>query len=625
MDRLSEMCRLGPHGDLIIPPSWIVKLPRKGSFKSSIRISPKVRKSSKRRFKKDQQPPTPPSGSLVSSTHANSKSSVPASSSSLLPIPTSLEDQESNENNPEKLQSSSTLLVHGNHIPSPSAACSSTVFTPERRTSLEDSDLREDKPFLTLSNVSNINSICNYNNNTGGDIISDINKPSNNDNNNDEASGGILSSCHTGLHPDASFKSGNALRTLGPAADVAVGHHRSFAIKPIPSTTTKPLLVFINPKSGGNQGGKLVQKFQWLLNPRQVFDLSQGGPKVGLELYKKVQNLRILACGGDGTAGWIFSALDDLGIKPPVSVLPLGTGNDLARAFGWGGGYTDEPISKILFNVRDGEVVQLDRWDVIVERNFNAPVNISLIDSEPSTSSLGDETPLSASTAKSSSTTSIAEDVLGSESLPTGVINNYFSIGVDANIALEFHEAREAHPERFNSRLRNKMFYGQAGGKDLLQRKWKDLCNYITLECDGVDLTQRLKDLKVHSLLFLNIASYGGGTRPWGGSSPVYETPRTDDRLIEVIGLTTYRLVSEIEFGVNVVDTCLSFQPLLQAGGHGSCIAQCRSANIITTRTIPMQVDGEPCRLLPSIIHIKFRNQANVIAKAKTHTQPIHT
>ena len=87
------------------------------------------------------------------------------------------------------------------------------------------------------------------------------------------------------------------------------------------------------------------------------------------------------------------------------------------------------------------------------------------------------------------------------------------------------------------------MFYGQAGGKDLLQRKWKDLCNYITLECDGFDLTQRLKDLRVHSLLFLNIASYGGGTKPWGGTSPVYESPRTDDKLIEVIGLTTYQLV----------------------------------------------------------------------------------
>lgn len=318
--------------------------------------------------------------------------------------------------------------------------------------------------------------------------------------------------------------SGKTLRSASSSS------HRSFAIKPIPSSTTKPLLVFINPKSGGNQGGKLIQKFQWLLNPRQVFDLSQGGPKVGLELYKKVPNLRILACGGDGTAGWIFSALDELDIRPPVAVLPLGTGNDLARAFGWGGGYTDEPISKILVNVKEGEVVQVDRWDLIVEKNPQA-VELPMTAFSASYSSMGSELSLD------------TESGGGRENLPTNVINNYFSIGVDAHIALEFHEAREAHPERFNSRLRNKMFYGQAGGKDLLQRKWKDLCNYITLECDGVDLTQRLKDLKVHSLLFLNIASYGGGTRPWGGNSPVYESPRTDDRLIEVIGLTTYQLV----------------------------------------------------------------------------------
>lgn len=56
---------------------------------------------------------------------------------------------------------------------------------------------------------------------------------------------------------------------------------RTFVIKPIPTVSVKPVIVFINPKSGGNQGAKLLQKFQWLLNPRQVFDLTQGGPKMG--------------------------------------------------------------------------------------------------------------------------------------------------------------------------------------------------------------------------------------------------------------------------------------------------------------------------------------------------------
>nr|XP_027194387.1 eye-specific diacylglycerol kinase-like isoform X1 [Dermatophagoides pteronyssinus] len=354
--------------------------------------------------------------------------------------------------------------------------------------------------------------------------------------------------------------------------------HRSFVIKPIPSANLRPLLVFINPKSGGNQGSKLIQKFQWHLNPRQVFDLSQSGPRLGLDLYKKVHNLRILACGGDGTAGWILSVIDEIAIQPPppISVLPLGTGNDLARSFGWGGSYTDEPIAKILCNIQDGQIVQLDRWNLKVQPNQSCQQQQSqqLLD----------------------------ENKGAKHNLPLDVVNNYFSIGVDAHIALSFHEAREAHPERFNSRLRNKMFYGQAGGKDLLQRKWKDLCNYVHLECDGKDYTGRLKELKVHSVLFLNIPSYGGGTRPWPTSSAPsnFQTPKTDDGYIEVIGLTTYQL------------------PLLQAGGHGTIIAQCRNANIITWRTIPMQVDGEPCRLLPSIINLELRNKANIVANTKT-------
>lgn len=87
------------------------------------------------------------------------------------------------------------------------------------------------------------------------------------------------------------------------------------------------------------QGAKIIQSFLWYLNPRQVFDLSQGGPREALEMYRKVHNLRILACGGDGTVGWILSTLDQLRLKPPppVAILPLGTGNDLARTLNWGG------------------------------------------------------------------------------------------------------------------------------------------------------------------------------------------------------------------------------------------------------------------------------------------------
>lgn len=139
-------------------------------------------------------------------------------------------------------------------------------------------------------------------------------------------------------------------------------------------------------------------------------------------------------------------------------------------------------------------------------------------------------------------------------------------------ITQKFDYVTEAHPERFNSRLRNKMFYGQMGGKDLVRRKWKDLSEFVMLDCDGQDLTPKLKEHRVHAIVFLNIASYGGGTHPWGSASGTKE-PSTEDGLIEVVGLTTYQL------------------PLLQAGGHGTCIAQCSTAKLVTTRTIPMQVN----------------------------------
>ena len=104
-------------------------------------------------------------------------------------------------------------------------------------------------------------------------------------------------------------------------------------------------------------------------------------------------------------------------------------------------------------------------------------------------------------------------------------------------------------------RIRNKIFYGQTGSKDLILRKWKSLTDYIRVECDGRDITPKLRELKVLAVIFLNIHHYSSGTRPWNRQ---FGEQRLDDGLLEVIGVTTYQF------------------PLLLAGGHGHCITQCQ-------------------------------------------------
>jgi diacylglycerol kinase (ATP) len=97
-----------------------------------------------------------------------------------------------------------------------------------------------------------------------------------------------------------------------------------------------PLLVFVNTRAGSQQGPILKTQLSSLLNPIQIWDLADGGPEKILKSFSVLSRLRILVCGGDGTVSWIISALDTMLLDrwPPIAILPLGTGNDLARIHG---------------------------------------------------------------------------------------------------------------------------------------------------------------------------------------------------------------------------------------------------------------------------------------------------
>ena len=55
---------------------------------------------------------------------------------------------------------------------------------------------------------------------------------------------------------------------------------------------------------------------------------------------------------------------------PQVSILPLGTGNDLSRVLGWGEGHTgDVDVKGSLDLIDKAKVVRFDRWKVVITPN----------------------------------------------------------------------------------------------------------------------------------------------------------------------------------------------------------------------------------------------------------------
>uniref|UniRef100_A0AC35U0D4 Diacylglycerol kinase n=1 Tax=Rhabditophanes sp. KR3021 TaxID=114890 RepID=A0AC35U0D4_9BILA len=348
-----------------------------------------------------------------------------------------------------------------------------------------------------------------------------------------------------------------------------------------PLGNKRPLLVLINPKSGGRQGEKIYRKFQYLLNPRQVYNLGKHPPEIGLRLFKGIKNCSILACGGDGTINWILESMDKMNYgndRPPVAILPLGTGNDLARCLHWGGGYESEPLVKILNNIEKATIVYLDRWQIHIEQTKK--------------SDKGDPQPYN-------------------------IINNYFSIGVDASIAHRFHVMREKYPEKFNSRMRNKLWYLELSTTETLRSEYKNLHEQIDILCDGetVDISS---GPNLEGLALLNIPSMYGGSNMWGSArkerslwgkssffSPIGGSSNNlhsrvqdiSDKLVEVVGVENVMQMSQIKAGVR----------------GARRLSQCGTVVIQTHRSYPMQIDGEAFVSPPSLIQITHKNQVPML------------
>ncbi|KAI2800162.1 hypothetical protein BLOT_014075 [Blomia tropicalis] len=356
----------------------------------------------------------------------------------------------------------------------------------------------------------------------------------------------------------------------------------------------EPLFVVANRKSGNNDAGQILSRFLTVLNPLQVIDLSKDANslELALQICKMLPTgvlARFLVAGGDGTVGWVLNTIHKLEFEtePAVAILPLGTGNDLARVLGWN---QETPPSSLILDRQDlirsvyrAERIQLDRWMIDIRPSDYYHRSRSLL----------------------LSSLHIPKSIMppGNRTL---FMYNYFSVGVDALVALNFHEARKSKLYKFlfANTLINKFLYLTYGTKDLLDRRCKNLHTKIQLELDGV--LQQLPELE--SIVLLNISSWGGGVKLSIPTDEYRFKQRPDDQLIEVFGLTSSFHIGQVMVGIS--------SPIF--------LGQAKSVRLTLVEHLPVQVDGEPWLQSPAQIEINWNSYATVLNNTDSNNSINH-
>lgn len=205
----------------------------------------------------------------------------------------------------------------------------------------------------------------------------------------------------------------------------------------------------INPASGAGTGARLARELATLVGPAQVSflgrcDLAAVVARLGVEDIA-------VACGGDGTASAVAEVIAERGLgAPALGVIPLGTGNDLARVLGWS--HISDDLPALVAALQASTRRQIDRWRVEGPDLRRAWCN-------------------------------------------------YLSLGVDARVAQQFHHLRLRHPRLVRGGNINRSIYGLLGA----QQRGIDLARQVRL--------RRAVTLPgwAAGLVLTNIPSYAGG------------------------------------------------------------------------------------------------------------------
>lgn len=413
----------------------------------------------------------------------------------------------------------------------------------------------------------------------------------------------------------------------------------------VPDLPKCPLIVFINSKSGGQLGGNLLVTYRSILNEKQVIDLNKEAPdKVLSRIYLNLEKLKlsgdvlaseiqerlkIIVAGGDGTAGWLLGVVSDLKLSrsPPIATMPLGTGNNLPFAFGWGKknpGTDRRSVELFLKQVLKAKEMKIDSWHILMR--MRAPKEGSCDPIAPL------ELPHSLHAFHRVSST----DSMNMEGCHTfrGGFWNYFSMGMDAQVSYAFHSERKLHPEKFKNQLVNQSTYAKLGCTQGFLAPLFHPSSRNIAQLTKVRIMKKpggWQDLhiphSIRSILCLNLPSFSGGLNPWGtpNSKKLRDRnltpPFVDDGLIEVVGFRDawHGLV------------------LLAPNGHGTRLAQAHRIRFEFHKGAAdhtfMRIDGEPWKQpLPVdddtvVVEISHLRQVNILAthdcRSKSISDPL--
>lgn len=195
----------------------------------------------------------------------------------------------------------------------------------------------------------------------------------------------------------------------------------------------------------------------------------------------------------------------------------LGTGNDLSRVMGWGAEIKEIDLGspeRLIDRISRAEPVKLDRWMMEIKFDTRSILSRRLYQDKKL------------------------------------FLYNYFSVGVDALVTLNFHKARESALYIVKSKIINKFMYFIYGTHQVLIQDCDRLNEKIEVYIDNVKI--ELPELQ--SVVVLNIDSWGAGVKliemTKESDRHFAEQHSISDGLVEVFGVMSSFHIAQLQIGL---------------------------------------------------------------------------